>query len=339
MTLLDANSNGQPEQKVDAHTHRLLEDANGQAQGTANMISAYRLGAAQAHTLDSLGTVVANAYEENKHQSQSALFALATPVVSIALKAAGKPNFALAATAAFGVVAVHEYGQLTDAHNKQAAQLRSFDGLSGDVLSSAREVDNQASAVQSVTRYGVIPALALSFVHNPAVKVASLALVTGMEGYAYLSAGSGKSSLSRPTNTASRKTVQQHLDDTNSRSSRLNLGGGFQSEFFDHQFAHGKLLTFAGDRHGEFIDDFDVARNLKVRNSFFQPFGDVFRRDFRALFEHHPEQPLLRPVAVGKTKDLRLGDSRITMHDLFNFSRINIFSAADDHVFLATGNM
>lgn len=49
-------------------------------------------------------------------------------------------------------------------------------------------------------------------------------------------------------------------------SGRLHLGRFFQTQFFDGLISHLVLLYLSAYRHGKFIDELYVSRNLEVRD-------------------------------------------------------------------------
>src|SRR5687767_8610093 len=113
------------------------------------------------------------------------------------------------------------------------------------------------------------------------------------------------------------------------RSGRL---GALQSKLLLDRIAHDEFLHLARHRHREFIDEFDVARNLVVRDLPLAEAANLLRRERLAGFGAYPGAELFAVTVVGDPEHLRILNLRMTVQVLLDLAWIEVFAAADHHV-------
>src|SRR5271165_2472752 len=123
------------------------------------------------------------------------------------------------------------------------------------------------------------------------------------------------------------------------RLRRFNLGLIFQPELLDGHFPHSELLHLAGDGERKFLDELDVARNLEARDLVFAELANGILGQGRPAFQLDPRCHLLAIPAIGHANHLHCADPRAGIKKLLDLARRNIFTAADDDVLGASGDL
>src|SRR5258708_21992300 len=95
---------------------------------------------------------------------------------------------------------------------------------------------------------------------------------------------------------------------------------------------HDEFLDLAGDGHREFVDEFDVARDLVVRDLAMAEGADFLGRQRLAGSRPDPGAQLLAITIVGDAENLHVLNLRVTVQKFLDLARIEIFAAADHHV-------
>src|SRR5450631_1199110 len=95
---------------------------------------------------------------------------------------------------------------------------------------------------------------------------------------------------------------------------------------------HHELLDLAGDRHGKFVDEFDVAGNLVVRDLSLTERADLVGRERLARARPDPCAELLAVAGVSDPENLNIQNLRMTIEEFLDFSGIEILAATDHHV-------
>src|SRR6516225_4696824 len=123
--------------------------------------------------------------------------------------------------------------------------------------------------------------------------------------------------------------MRGHLRMTNWSSRRLLH---LEPEFGDHALAHDEFLDLAGHRHREFLDEFDIARHLIVRDLIAAEGANFLFARAHARAQLDPGANLLAIAIVGDTDHLHVLDLRMAVEKFLDLARIDVFAAADDHV-------
>src|SRR5262249_9314030 len=105
-----------------------------------------------------------------------------------------------------------------------------------------------------------------------------------------------------------------------------------EPEFGDHAFAHDEFLDLSGHRHREFVDEFDVARHLIVRDLIAAEGANFLFARAHAGAQLDPGANLLAIAIVGDADHLHVLDLRMAIEEFLNLARIDVFATADDHV-------
>src|SRR5215472_14343182 len=103
-------------------------------------------------------------------------------------------------------------------------------------------------------------------------------------------------------------------------------------ELVDRLLAHQKLLDLAGHGHWETVDEFDVARDLVMGDLSLAESTDFFGGRALAVAQAHPGAEFLAIAQVGNADHLDVLDFRVTVEELLDLARIDVFTAADHHV-------
>src|SRR5882757_1915674 len=115
---------------------------------------------------------------------------------------------------------------------------------------------------------------------------------------------------------------------------------GLQPEDLDGHLAHFDLADLAGDRHREFVDDVDVARDLVVGQLAVRELTDCLRVE-RASARLHPDPgtDLFAVLLVGDADHLSVLDVGVGVQKLLDLTGIDVLPAADHHVLDATDDV
>src|SRR5262249_26876225 len=88
----------------------------------------------------------------------------------------------------------------------------------------------------------------------------------------------------------------------------------------------------AGHRHRKFVDEFDIAWDLVVRDLAVAERAHFLRRQILARANPDPGAQLLAIAVVGDAEDLHVLDLRMTIEEFLDLARIEVLAAADHHV-------
>src|SRR5713226_9140756 len=105
-----------------------------------------------------------------------------------------------------------------------------------------------------------------------------------------------------------------------------------QSEPRLDRLAHQELLDLAGDGHGKFVDEFDVAGNLVVRDLSLTERADLVGRQGLAGSRPDPCAELLAVAIVCDSENLDVQNFRMTIKEFLDLARIEVLAATDHHV-------
>src|SRR4051795_2632581 len=96
--------------------------------------------------------------------------------------------------------------------------------------------------------------------------------------------------------------------------------------------AHDELLHLAGDRHGELVHELPVAGDLEGRD--LPPAGgrQLLGADRAALAQLDPGHDLLAVARAGHADEVGVADGRDADQELLDLARVDVLSAADEHV-------
>src|SRR5450755_4473478 len=105
-----------------------------------------------------------------------------------------------------------------------------------------------------------------------------------------------------------------------------------QSELRLDLLPHHEFLDLAGDRHRKFVDEFDIARNLVVRDLSLAEAADLVGRQGLAGARPDPGAELLAVAGVRYSENLNIQDLRMTIEEFLDFPGVEILAATDHHV-------
>src|ERR1019366_7182467 len=108
--------------------------------------------------------------------------------------------------------------------------------------------------------------------------------------------------------------------------------GRLQSESRLDRVAHQELLDLAGDGHRKFVDEFDVARDLVVRDLPLTEAADLVGGQGLAGSRPDPGAELLAVAIVGDAENLHVLNLRMAVEKSLDLARVEVFTAADHHV-------
>src|SRR5579872_4788329 len=103
--------------------------------------------------------------------------------------------------------------------------------------------------------------------------------------------------------------------------------------------AHDEFLDLAGHRHREFVDEFDVARNLVVGDLALAEAAHLFGGQGLAGLDADPGTQLLAVAIVSDAENLHVLNLGMTIEEFLDLSWIKVFAAADHHVLDAADNV
>src|ERR1700683_3934992 len=112
-------------------------------------------------------------------------------------------------------------------------------------------------------------------------------------------------------------------------SSRL---GRRQPEPRFDRVAHHEFLDLSGDRHWKRVDEFDIARDLVVRDLPLAEAADLVGRQRLAGSRPDPGAEFLAIAMVGDAEDLHVLDLGMAVEEFLDLARVKVFAAADHHV-------
>src|SRR6266404_4352568 len=98
------------------------------------------------------------------------------------------------------------------------------------------------------------------------------------------------------------------------------------------RLAHQEFLDLAGNRHREFVDEFDVARDFVVRDLALAEAADLLGRQRLAGSRPDPGAELLAVAVVGDAENLYVLDLGMAVEKFLDLARVEVFAAADHHV-------
>src|SRR6266498_683635 len=109
--------------------------------------------------------------------------------------------------------------------------------------------------------------------------------------------------------------------------------------FLDRHLAELELLDFPGSGHGERTDELDIPGDLIVGNLPLAEVAHFVLRHLRPLLEDDRGHYLLAVLPVGYAIDLDIRDFRMGEEVFLDLTRIDILTAADNHVFDPAGDL
>src|SRR5689334_9951945 len=107
---------------------------------------------------------------------------------------------------------------------------------------------------------------------------------------------------------------------------------GLQPEPRLDRVSHHEFLDLAGHGHRELVDEFDIARDLVVRDLAVAERADLFRCQRLARAYAHPCAELLAIAIVGDAEHLHVLDLGMAIQELLDLARIEVLAATDHHV-------
>src|SRR2546421_8419665 len=116
------------------------------------------------------------------------------------------------------------------------------------------------------------------------------------------------------------------------RSGRSLRGRRLQPELGDGDLAHLELLDLAGHRHGELVDELDVAGDLEVGDLAPAELPELLRCGGGVLPEPDPGHDLFAVLGVGNANDLYVAHVGVRVEELLDLARVDVLASANDHV-------
>src|SRR6266404_9848680 len=98
------------------------------------------------------------------------------------------------------------------------------------------------------------------------------------------------------------------------------------------RLAHHEFLDLAGNRHREFVDEFDVARNFVMRDLALAEAADLLGRQRLAGSRPDPRAEFLAVAVVGDAENLHVLNLGMAVEKLLDLARVEVFAAVDHHV-------
>src|ERR1035437_8380757 len=105
--------------------------------------------------------------------------------------------------------------------------------------------------------------------------------------------------------------------------------GRLQSEPRLDRVAHQEFLDLAGDGHRKLVDEFDVARDLVVRDLPLTEAADLVGGQGLAGSRPDPGAELLAVGIVGDAEKLHVLNLRMAVEKFLDLARVEVFTAAD----------
>src|SRR3979411_355948 len=137
------------------------------------------------------------------------------------------------------------------------------------------------------------------------------------------------------TQIQTHRTAETHPACSRFVNLRSNSGvwRGLEPEDLHSHLAHFDLADLAGDRHREFVDDMDVARNLVVGQFAVRELADRLRIE-RASARLHPDPgaDLFAVLLVRDTDHLSVLDIRMGVQKLLDLAGIDVLPTTNHHV-------
>src|SRR5438093_1032922 len=107
----------------------------------------------------------------------------------------------------------------------------------------------------------------------------------------------------------------------------------FEVQFRAHDFAHLEFLDLSADGRRKFGDELHVPRHFVMRNIFPAESADVVGRGGLAWTKLYPDTQFFTVFRIRNAEHGGLRDVGMYEKKFFDFARINILTAANDHVF------
>src|SRR5580692_5276781 len=117
--------------------------------------------------------------------------------------------------------------------------------------------------------------------------------------------------------------------------SEFDLGGLLQPKLLYKNLAHAEFLDFTGHRHRKLVHYLYVLRDLEAGDLLLTERPNFFRRGRGVGLQLHERSNFFPKHFIGNSKDLDFADARARIEEFFDFARVNVFAAPDDHVFRA----
>src|SRR5262249_19989295 len=96
---------------------------------------------------------------------------------------------------------------------------------------------------------------------------------------------------------------------------------------------HAELLNLSGDCHWKLCSETDVMRNLVCRDLTTAIIANLIGCRMLSLAKPDPGANLFAVLSIGHANHLYVDDLRVCVQKFFDLPRINVFAAANDHVF------
>src|SRR6266566_2899568 len=104
------------------------------------------------------------------------------------------------------------------------------------------------------------------------------------------------------------------------------------AEFLHHRLSHRKLLDLAGHSGREALHEPNVAGDLVVRDPIVTELADTLLVGGGPGLRNDPGTELFAIPCVGHAEHLNILNIGVPIQILFDFARIDVFAAADDHI-------
>src|SRR5690606_19982580 len=105
------------------------------------------------------------------------------------------------------------------------------------------------------------------------------------------------------------------------------------------EFAQFEFVDLAGHQLGQLRDEDDFPGLLVAGDLAFREFDEFAVADADARLEHDDRADAFAPLRIGHADHRAFGYGVVLQQRVFDFPRINVFAAGNDHVFLAVDQM
>src|SRR5579871_512389 len=111
----------------------------------------------------------------------------------------------------------------------------------------------------------------------------------------------------------------------------FDLSDLLQTKFVYEHFAHPEFLDFPSHRHWELVHDLYVLRDLETGDLAFTECPNLLWRGRGVGLQFHERSNFFPKHFIGNSEDLDFADARTRIKEFFDFARVNVFAAPDDH--------
>ena len=119
----------------------------------------------------------------------------------------------------------------------------------------------------------------------------------------------------------------------------FDVGGIFKPQFSDTDFSHLNFADFAGYCHRETIRNPNILWDFEMGNLPLTKFLNRLQRQGLTFFELNPGHDGFAIFSIGNTNHLHVADVGVRIEKLLYFTRIDVLSASDNHVFDAASGL